>query len=58
MLQSEQKYMKTSIEQKSRAIQDETSREGELAASLQSEQAKLNELQTRLDSLEKAMEAQ
>lgn len=58
VLQSEQKHMKALVEQKSRAIQDETSREGELAASLQSEQSKLNELQTRLDSLEKSMEAQ
>jgi chromosome segregation ATPase len=57
-LQSEQRYMKTDIEQKARVIQDQTSREGELAASLQSEQSKLNELQTRLDSLEKSMEAQ
>jgi chromosome segregation ATPase len=58
VFQSEQKFMKTAIEQKAREIQDETSREGELAASLQSEQSKLNELQTRLDSLEKAMVAQ
>jgi septal ring factor EnvC (AmiA/AmiB activator) len=56
-LQSEQKYMKALAEQKSRVVQDERAREGELASSLQTEQEKLSELQARLDSLEKLIES-
>jgi chromosome segregation ATPase len=55
-LQGEQKYMKALVEERARIFQDQQTREGELASSLQAEQAKLNELQTRLDSLETGME--
>jgi|SRR5579884_1498543 len=56
MLQSEQKYLKSVLEQKSQIVQDERTREGELASSLKIEQAKLGELQGRLDSLQKLIE--
>ena len=56
-LQSEQKYMKALVEQKSRAIQEQRVKEGELASSLQTEQGKLGELQTRLDALDKLIES-
>lgn len=55
-LQGEQKYMKALVEERTRVVQDQQTREGELASSLQTEQATLNELQTRLDSLESGME--
>lgn len=57
-LQEEQKYMKAFAEQKARVVQDERTREAELASSLQEEQGKLSELQTQLDSLEKLIEPQ
>jgi len=57
-LQGEQKYMKAAAEQKARVVQDERTREAELTSALQAEQAKLSELQTRLDSLEKLIEPQ
>ncbi len=56
-LQSEQKYMKALVEQKSRVIQEQRVKEGELASSLQTEQGKLGELQTRLDALDKLIES-
>jgi chromosome segregation ATPase len=57
-LQGQQKYMKAVVDQKARVVQDERTREAELTSSLQSEQSKLNELQARLDSLEKLIEEQ
>jgi chromosome segregation ATPase len=57
-LQGEQQYMKALVEQKARIVQDEQTREAELASSLQAEQGKLSELQTRLDSLEKLVAPQ
>src|SRR5690348_13180496 len=56
-LQSEQKYIKALVEQKSRVVQDQRVKEGELASSLQTEQGKLGELQTRLDALDKLIES-
>jgi len=50
--------MKAAAEQKARVVQDERTREAELTSALQAEQAKLSELQTRLDSLEKLIEPQ
>ncbi len=55
-LQEEQKGAKRILEQQTRNAQDLRAREGELAASLQREQSKLNEVQGRLDALEKAAE--
>ena len=56
MLQEQQRVMKALVEQKSRVVQDERTREAELTSSIQIEQGKLGELQTRLDSLEKVIE--
>ena len=50
--------MKAQAEQKARVVQDERAREAELTSSWQAEQGKLNELQVRLDSLEKLTEPQ
>jgi chromosome segregation ATPase len=55
-LQEQQKEMKIMLEQQTRSMQDLRTREGELLASWQREQAKLNEFQERLEALEKAAE--
>ncbi len=57
-LQEQQKFIKTLLIQKSRAVQDARAREAELTSSLQAEQSKLNELEAHLDSLEKLVEPQ
>jgi chromosome segregation ATPase len=54
-LQEQQKEMKMMLEEQTRSMQDLRTREGELLASSQGEQAKLNEFQERLDALEKAV---
>jgi hypothetical protein len=54
----EPKSMKAFAEQKAGVVQDERTREAEVASSLQAEQAKLNELEAPLDSLEKLIEPQ
>jgi hypothetical protein len=48
--------MKGIVEQQTRSTQDLRTREGELLASWQREQATLNGFQARLDALEKAAE--
>ena len=55
-LEEQQKVTKMMLEQQARSTQDLRTREDELVASLQREQAKLNEFQERLDALEKAAE--
>ena len=57
-IQIEQKQMKLMLDQKAQAIQEQRTREGELTSQLQSEQARLNQLQADLDSLEKQIEAE
>lgn len=57
-LQSEQKQIKFSIDQKGQAIQEQRTREGELTSQLQVEQSRLNQLQADLDLLEKQIEAE
>ena len=56
-MREELKYFKSvELEERSHALQDLHSREAEMNASLQNEQAKWNDLQGRLDSLEKSLE--
>lgn len=57
-LQEQQKDAKAILKQRTRTIQDQRAREGELAGSLQTEQGKLSELEEHLDSLDKLIEPQ
>jgi len=55
-LQEQQKDTRRVLEQQSRSAQDLRTTEGELTASWQREEARLNEFQERLNALEKAAE--